>query len=101
VVEVTEHVAVEDLAKLAQAPMRFPQIAARLAVDDIGSGFAGLAHILKLANRHLCSAGRSAQELFVVVVAKLDDDQLVVCRRVHKAVLVVDAARPEPRQVAT
>jgi EAL domain-containing protein (putative c-di-GMP-specific phosphodiesterase class I) len=57
VVEVTEHLAVEDLAKLAKAPMRFPQIAARLAVDDIGSGFAALAHILKLANRHLCSAG--------------------------------------------
>jgi EAL domain-containing protein (putative c-di-GMP-specific phosphodiesterase class I) len=49
VVEVTEHAAVEDYPKLVQATTRLRQMGARLAVDDTGSGFASLAHILKLA----------------------------------------------------
>lgn len=49
VVELTEHAVVEDYPELAQAIMHLRKMGTRLAVDDTGSGFASLAHILKLA----------------------------------------------------
>jgi EAL domain-containing protein (putative c-di-GMP-specific phosphodiesterase class I) len=49
VIELTEHVAVEDYQRLCAtlAPMR--AAGARLSIDDTGAGFASLSHILKLA----------------------------------------------------
>jgi len=49
VVEVTEHAPVGDYDALADALRRLRSQGARLAVDDAGSGFASLRHILRLA----------------------------------------------------
>jgi EAL domain-containing protein (putative c-di-GMP-specific phosphodiesterase class I)/CheY-like chemotaxis protein len=49
VVEVTEHAPVEDYERLAHALRPFRDRGLRLAVDDAGSGYAGLRHILRLA----------------------------------------------------
>lgn len=49
VVELTEHLQVQDYASLIQAIHRIREGGSRLAIDDTGAGFAGFAHILKLA----------------------------------------------------
>jgi EAL domain-containing protein (putative c-di-GMP-specific phosphodiesterase class I) len=49
VLEVTEHAQVEDYDLLAEALRPFRDRGLRLAVDDAGSGYAGLRHILRLA----------------------------------------------------
>jgi EAL domain-containing protein (putative c-di-GMP-specific phosphodiesterase class I) len=49
VIEVTEHVPVEDYPALARAATPLRQLGARLSVDDAGAGFASLRHILDLA----------------------------------------------------
>ncbi|HXA29070.1 MAG TPA: EAL domain-containing protein [Candidatus Angelobacter sp.] len=48
VVEVTEHAPVDDYERLAIAVRGLRQLGVRLAVDDVGAGFASLRHILKL-----------------------------------------------------
>ena len=49
VVELTEHAAVEDYDALNQALLELRACGARIAVDDAGSGFASLRHILRLS----------------------------------------------------
>ena len=49
VLEVTEHAAVEDYAELNRALQPLKELGARLAVDDAGSGYASLRHILNIA----------------------------------------------------
>jgi EAL domain-containing protein (putative c-di-GMP-specific phosphodiesterase class I) len=49
VLELTEHVAVADYAALIDALRELRATGVRVAVDDAGSGFASLAHILSLA----------------------------------------------------
>ncbi len=49
VVELTEHVKVDDYPQLAEAIGRLRGSGIRLAIDDAGAGFASLMHILKLA----------------------------------------------------
>jgi EAL domain-containing protein (putative c-di-GMP-specific phosphodiesterase class I) len=49
VVEVTEHAAVEDYRALAEPLVNLRARGARLAVDDVGAGYASLRHILRLA----------------------------------------------------
>jgi EAL domain-containing protein (putative c-di-GMP-specific phosphodiesterase class I) len=49
VVELTEHVAVQDYPLLADALSELRARGIRLAIDDAGAGFASLMHILKLA----------------------------------------------------
>ncbi|HEY1833403.1 MAG TPA: EAL domain-containing protein [Solirubrobacteraceae bacterium] len=49
VVELTEHVAVQDYPLLAEALSELRARGIRLAIDDAGAGFASLMHILKLA----------------------------------------------------
>jgi EAL domain-containing protein (putative c-di-GMP-specific phosphodiesterase class I)/CheY-like chemotaxis protein len=49
VLEVTEHAQVEDYDLLAEALRPFRDRGLRLAVDDAGSGYAGLRHILQMA----------------------------------------------------
>jgi EAL domain-containing protein (putative c-di-GMP-specific phosphodiesterase class I) len=49
VVELTEHVAVEDYPMLAGILSDLREDGIRLAIDDAGAGFASLMHILKLA----------------------------------------------------
>lgn len=48
VLELTEHVGVEDYTDLAEALDQLRGLGVRLAVDDTGSGFASLQHILNL-----------------------------------------------------
>jgi PAS domain S-box-containing protein len=48
VVEITEHTPVEDYAFLRQALARLASLGVRVAVDDAGSGFASLRHILNI-----------------------------------------------------
>jgi EAL domain-containing protein (putative c-di-GMP-specific phosphodiesterase class I)/CheY-like chemotaxis protein len=48
VVEVTEHVPVEDYDALNDALGRVRALGVRLAIDDAGAGFASLRHILRL-----------------------------------------------------
>jgi EAL domain-containing protein (putative c-di-GMP-specific phosphodiesterase class I) len=48
VLEVTEHAAVADYARLQAALGEARQLGARIAVDDAGAGYAGLQHILQL-----------------------------------------------------
>jgi EAL domain-containing protein (putative c-di-GMP-specific phosphodiesterase class I) len=49
VLEITEHAQVEDYDLLAAAIRPFRERGLRLALDDAGSGYAGLRHILRLA----------------------------------------------------
>jgi EAL domain-containing protein (putative c-di-GMP-specific phosphodiesterase class I) len=49
VLEITEHAPVEDYEALNTAMERLRRRGIRLAVDDAGSGFASLRHILQLA----------------------------------------------------
>jgi PAS domain S-box-containing protein len=49
IVEITEHVSVADYSVLALPRQRLRELGIRLAVDDAGSGYASLRHILTLA----------------------------------------------------
>jgi EAL domain-containing protein (putative c-di-GMP-specific phosphodiesterase class I) len=49
VLEMTEHTAVRDYGRLADALRPFKDRGARVAVDDAGAGYASLRHILRLA----------------------------------------------------
>lgn len=49
VLELTEHVVVEDYEIIAQALQRFRAKGMRLAADDTGAGYAGFLHLLSLA----------------------------------------------------
>ncbi|HEV7268022.1 MAG TPA: EAL domain-containing protein [Falsiroseomonas sp.] len=48
VIEVTEHVAVQDYGRLGAELSALRRLGARIAVDDAGAGYAGLQHILQL-----------------------------------------------------
>ncbi len=48
VVEITEHAAVEDYDALTEALRPLRAFGVRLAIDDVGAGFASLRHILRL-----------------------------------------------------
>jgi EAL domain-containing protein (putative c-di-GMP-specific phosphodiesterase class I) len=49
VIELTEHVRVDDYPHLAESLWTLRERGVRLAIDDTGAGFASLMHILKLA----------------------------------------------------
>jgi EAL domain-containing protein (putative c-di-GMP-specific phosphodiesterase class I) len=49
VIELTEHEFIDDYAGLVSSLQTLRRLGARVAVDDAGSGYSGLAHILKLA----------------------------------------------------
>jgi EAL domain-containing protein (putative c-di-GMP-specific phosphodiesterase class I) len=48
IIELTEHEPVEDYAPLEAALLKLRASGARVAVDDVGAGFASLRHILRL-----------------------------------------------------
>jgi PAS domain S-box-containing protein len=48
VVEITEHVSVDDYQPLADAVAKLRELGARIAVDDAGAGYASFRHILQL-----------------------------------------------------
>jgi EAL domain-containing protein (putative c-di-GMP-specific phosphodiesterase class I) len=48
VVEITEHAAVEDYEQLTELVRDLRKHGGRLAIDDVGAGFASLRHILRL-----------------------------------------------------
>jgi EAL domain-containing protein (putative c-di-GMP-specific phosphodiesterase class I) len=49
VVELTEHAVIEDYETVSHAVDRLHQLGVRIAVDDAGSGFASLRHVISLA----------------------------------------------------
>jgi EAL domain-containing protein (putative c-di-GMP-specific phosphodiesterase class I) len=49
IIELTEHVAVDDYSSLVAALRAMRQAGVRVAIDDTGSGYSSLAHILRLA----------------------------------------------------
>jgi EAL domain-containing protein (putative c-di-GMP-specific phosphodiesterase class I) len=49
VVELTEHVPVDDYNRVRRALMSLRERGVRLAIDDTGAGFASLSHIIKLS----------------------------------------------------
>lgn len=49
IIELTEHEPVADYAALSEALAGLRLLGARIAVDDVGAGFASLRHILRLA----------------------------------------------------
>lgn len=49
VVEVTEHAAIDDYDALLLALTRMTTSGVRLAIDDVGTGFSGLRHIVRLS----------------------------------------------------
>ena len=49
VIEITEHAQVDDYEDLQRALAPLRQRGARVAIDDVGAGFANLRHILRLA----------------------------------------------------
>ena len=48
VLEITEHARVDDYALLRHALMRARKRGVRIAIDDVGAGFASLRHVLRL-----------------------------------------------------
>lgn len=49
VVEVTEHAAVEDYDALRTAARTLTDLGVRVAIDDVGTGFSSLSHIIQLS----------------------------------------------------
>ena len=49
IIELTEHAPVEDYELLKESIERLRQSGARIAVDDVGTGFANVPHVLRLA----------------------------------------------------
>jgi EAL domain-containing protein (putative c-di-GMP-specific phosphodiesterase class I) len=49
IVELTEHAPVEDYAPLKESVERLRRSGVRIAVDDVGAGFASLRHVVRLA----------------------------------------------------
>jgi EAL domain-containing protein (putative c-di-GMP-specific phosphodiesterase class I) len=49
VVEVTEHAVAEHYAVLKEAMGRVRALGVRFAVDDVGAGYAGLNHLVRVA----------------------------------------------------
>lgn len=49
VIEVTEHAAVEDYDALRNTRRMLAELGVGLAIDDVGAGFSGLTHIVRLA----------------------------------------------------
>jgi EAL domain-containing protein (putative c-di-GMP-specific phosphodiesterase class I) len=49
VLELTEHVDIEDYPGLTGSILALRRVGVRIAVDDAGTGYSGLAHILKMA----------------------------------------------------
>jgi EAL domain-containing protein (putative c-di-GMP-specific phosphodiesterase class I)/CheY-like chemotaxis protein len=102
VIEVTEHAPVRDYGRLAAALQPLRDRGLRLAVDDAGSGYAGLRHILRLGPdilkldidltrgigkdraRHAMSVAliRFAEEMGMVIVAEgiETEDELAALR---------------------
>jgi EAL domain-containing protein (putative c-di-GMP-specific phosphodiesterase class I) len=66
VVELTEHQAVEDYAELGEALERLRQQGVRVAVDDVGSGFASFRHVTRV-NPEILKLDRS-------LVCGIDED---------------------------
>jgi EAL domain-containing protein (putative c-di-GMP-specific phosphodiesterase class I) len=99
VVELTEHVAIEDYPSLAAA-LRGLGPSIRLAVDDAGSGFASLRHILELAP--------DVVKLDIGLIRGLDEDaarQALVAGMVHFAdlshfFLIAEGVETEPERDA-
>jgi EAL domain-containing protein (putative c-di-GMP-specific phosphodiesterase class I) len=56
VVEVTEHDAIDDYPGLVGSLRSLRQNGTRISIDDTGSGYSSLAHILKLAPDLMCPA---------------------------------------------
>ncbi|GAB1594729.1 sensor domain-containing phosphodiesterase [Lysobacter claricitrinus] len=48
VIEITEHAAVDDYAPLLAAARRLRDAGVRIAIDDVGAGYASLRHVLRL-----------------------------------------------------
>lgn len=66
VVEVTEHAVVSDYAALLGALAPWREAGLRLAIDDMGSGYANMQHVLRLAP--------DIVKLDVSLVRNIDDD---------------------------
>jgi EAL domain-containing protein (putative c-di-GMP-specific phosphodiesterase class I) len=87
VVELTEHQAVEDYAQLADTLERLRAYGVRVAVDDVGSGFASFRHvtrvkpeILKLDRSLVCGIDEDPvrQSLAAAIVAFARDVDAIV-----------------------
>jgi EAL domain-containing protein (putative c-di-GMP-specific phosphodiesterase class I) len=81
VVELTEHQAVEDYAALGDALARLRAHGIRVAVDDVGSGFASFRHVTRV-NPDILKLDRT-------LVAGIDDDPV----RQSLAAAIVNFAR--------
>jgi EAL domain-containing protein (putative c-di-GMP-specific phosphodiesterase class I) len=66
VIEITEHHAVEDYAELDAALRRLREHGVRVAVDDVGSGFASFRHVTRV-NPEILKLDRS-------LVCGIDED---------------------------
>jgi EAL domain-containing protein (putative c-di-GMP-specific phosphodiesterase class I)/CheY-like chemotaxis protein len=89
VVELTEHVRVEDYEDLNGAVEALRALGARLAVDDVGAGFASLQHILRL--------GPDMIKLDVSLTRDIDADLI---RRALAASLVTFASEVGAQMIA-
>jgi EAL domain-containing protein (putative c-di-GMP-specific phosphodiesterase class I) len=81
VVELTEHQAVEDYAELGEALARLREQGVRVAVDDVGSGFASFRHVTRV-NPEILKLDRS-------LVSGIDEDPV----RQSLATAIVSFAR--------
>ena len=88
-VEVTEHAAVEDYQKLLQGIEPLTDVGIKLAVDDVGAGYASLSHILELAP--------DVVKLDITLTKDVERD---VARHALVAALVTFADRVDARLVA-
>ena len=89
VVEITEHAAVEDYPRLQRYREKLRQLGTRLAIDDVGTGFSGLDHILRL--------GPDLLKLDGALVCGIDRE---AGKQAMVSALVNDAARTGARIIA-
>ncbi|HUV58162.1 MAG TPA: EAL domain-containing protein [Acidimicrobiales bacterium] len=99
VVELTEHVVIEDYQAIHRALQSFRELGAMLSVDDTGAGFASLRHILDLAPDYV--------KLDISLCRGIDRDParralasaLVAFTRETKSILIAEGVEtPEERE---
>jgi EAL domain-containing protein (putative c-di-GMP-specific phosphodiesterase class I) len=100
VIEITEHAPVEDYPALRRVLDRLTALGLRVAVDDVGTGFSGLDHILRLEPDLLKIDGALVRDLDVAPGKRAMVAALVTFARKVGATVIAEQVETEAELVA-
>lgn len=95
IVEVTEHAAVEDYPDLRSAVDRLAALGVRLAIDDVGAGFAGLNQIVHLSPDIIKIDAQLVRDVDQSVVKRAVVSALVALARETDIVVIAEGIETE------